>query len=324
MTTNKPPYPKSAAVDEAVFAPASSIVREAVGSDNWPITWADDDHLYTSYGDGWGFEPVTERKLSLGFARVEGMPSAFRGANIRSESGEREGDGPAGPKASGLLSLGGVLYALVRNVANSQLMWSEDRGRTWDWGFRFKESFGCPGFLNFGKDYAGARDDYVYIYSSDGPSAYEAYDQIALARVPREKICEGTAYEFFVSAESAGQAVWSGEIAQRGPVFSFPGNCQRLDAVYHPGLRRYLLLLGYGHRGAWGIFDAPEPWGPWTTVFHTGDWGLGDTHGYRLPSKWIEPEGNVLHIVFSGRSHEGVEFDAFCVRKLTLKTATGR
>ena len=25
------------------------------GSDNWPITWADDGHQYTSWGDGCGF-----------------------------------------------------------------------------------------------------------------------------------------------------------------------------------------------------------------------------------------------------------------------------
>jgi len=317
MISGKPPYPKSPVIADAVFAPASSIIREAVGSDNWPITWADDGHLYTSYGDGWGFEPVTERKLSLGFARVEGMPGAFRGVNLRTDSGEREGDGPAGPKTSGMLCLGGVLYAVVRNVANSQIIWSEDHGRTWEWGFRFEESFGCPGFLNFGKDYAGARDGYVYLYSSDGPSAYEAYDQIALARVPREQIRQRGAYEFLVSSE----AVWSADIARRGPAFSYPGNCQRLDVVHHPGLRRYLLLLGYGQRGAWGIFDAPEPWGPWTTVFHTDDWGLGDTHGYRLPSKWIDERGEAVHVVFSGRTHEGVEYDAFCVRKLTLRPA---
>lgn len=27
----------------------------APGSDNWPITWADDGHQYTSWGDGGGF-----------------------------------------------------------------------------------------------------------------------------------------------------------------------------------------------------------------------------------------------------------------------------
>mgnify|MGYP000505948294 CR=1 FL=1 len=34
-------------------------------ADNWPITWADDDQLYTAYGDGKGFEPYIDVKLSV-------------------------------------------------------------------------------------------------------------------------------------------------------------------------------------------------------------------------------------------------------------------
>ena len=41
--------------------------RRKDGSDNWPITWADDGHLYTAYGDGYGFEPQLDHKLSLGY-----------------------------------------------------------------------------------------------------------------------------------------------------------------------------------------------------------------------------------------------------------------
>ena len=40
-----------------------TIVRKALDSDNWPITWGDDDQLYTAYGDGRGFEPFVKTKL---------------------------------------------------------------------------------------------------------------------------------------------------------------------------------------------------------------------------------------------------------------------
>jgi hypothetical protein len=59
------PYPPSSVIRGITFAPESTIVRQAIDSDNWPITWADDGEQYTSYGDGWGFDPRTERKLSL-------------------------------------------------------------------------------------------------------------------------------------------------------------------------------------------------------------------------------------------------------------------
>jgi CubicO group peptidase (beta-lactamase class C family) len=310
-----PPYPPGKAIRRITFAPESEIARDAVDSDNWPITWADDDALYTSYGDGWGFAPRTELKLSQGFAKILGPPESFKGVNIRSATGERVGDGAKGAKASGMLMVDGVLYMWVRNTGNAQMVWSEDRGVTWQWGFKFTESFGSPAFLNFGKNYAGARDGYVYTYSQDGPSAYESADGLVLARAPKDRIRDQDAWEFFVRLDAAGRPEWTRDIARRGHVFRYPANVQRVDAVYNPGLRRYMLALGYGHRGGWGIFDAPEPWGPWNTAFHTPYWGLGETHGYRLPSKWISADGRVMHLVFSGVTPN----DAFCVRRMTLE-----
>src|SRR4051794_40905424 len=128
------------------------------------MTWADDDAQYTAYGDGRGFEPFVPEKLSLGLARVVGPPEGFAGLNIRSATGEREGDGAKGEKASGMLMVDGVLYLWARNAGNSRLGWSSDHAGTWRWcDWRFEEGFGCPTFLNFGRDFAGARDDYVYV-----------------------------------------------------------------------------------------------------------------------------------------------------------------
>lgn len=58
---------------------------------------------------------------------------------------------------------------------------------------------------------------------------------------------------------------------------------------------------------------------PWTTAYYTDDWGVGETHGYRLPAKWISADGTQAHIVFSGRAHEGIDYDAFCVRRMALE-----
>jgi CubicO group peptidase (beta-lactamase class C family) len=311
------PYPASQVIRKITFAPKASVVRKAVGGDNWPLTWGDDDFLYTAYGDGWGFDVNTGRKLSLGFASISGGPSDLQGRNIRSASGERQGAGALGPKASGMLMVDGVLYMWVRNVGNSQLAWSEDRGKTWVWGFRFQESFGCPTFLNFGRNYQGARDEFVYTYSVDGPSCYESCAELVMARVQRTKIRDAGAYEFFQGMDAEQRSMWTEDIHERRPVFAYRG--QRADVVYHPGIKRYLLFLGFGlYGGGWGIFEAPEPWGPWSTAFVTENWGLGDTHSYRLPTKWIEPDSDDMYLVFSGKEHEGTDYDAFCVRRLTL------
>jgi hypothetical protein len=126
-----PPYPASDVIKKIVWAPTDKIIRRASSSDNWPITWADDGNQYTAYGDGWGFEPKAEKKLSLGIAKITGSPPDFNGTNIRSETGESMGQGAGGAKASGMLMVDGVLYTLVRNASNSQLAWSEDHGISW-------------------------------------------------------------------------------------------------------------------------------------------------------------------------------------------------
>jgi CubicO group peptidase (beta-lactamase class C family) len=319
MDTFRAPYPQSQVIRGVRFAPEETIVRKAIDSDNWPVTWADDGDLYTSYGDGRGFEPGVERKLSMGFARIAGDPPNFRPENVRSPTGERTGDGAKGAKSSGMLMVDGILYMWVRNTGNSQLAWSTDRGRSWEWGFRFDTSFGSPVFLNFGRNYAGARDDYVYVYSQDGPSAYASDDRLVLARAPRNKLRERTAWEFLARLDASRKPVWTADITARGGVFEFPGHCQRVDAVYNAGLKRYLLAVGYNHAGGWGIYDAPEPWGPWSTAFHTEYWGLGGTHGYRLPSKWIGADGRTMHLIFSGVRLAEINNDAFCVRGMTIE-----
>jgi len=98
------------------------------------------------------------------------------------------GNGAKGPKASGMLMVDGVLYLWVRNAHNAQLAWSADHGKTWEWRFRFPSGFGSPAFLNFGKNYRGARDKYVYTYSQDGASAYESDDSLLLARVAKDRL----------------------------------------------------------------------------------------------------------------------------------------
>jgi CubicO group peptidase (beta-lactamase class C family) len=310
-------YPPSASILGVDWSPASTLVRRAQGSDNWPTTWGDDDALYTAYGDGRGFEPPAPRKLSLGLARVVGPPEDFRGLNIPSPTGEQLGDGPAGKKASGMLMVDGVLYLWARNAGNAQLAWSADRGSTWSWApWRFTAGFGCPTFLNFGRDYAGARDEYVYVCSPDGANAYEPADRMVLARVPKNSIRERTAYELFAGLDDAGQPRWTADIGRREAAFTYPGRCGRSSLSHDAGLGRYLwvqILPGVEPRvrGGLGIYDAPEPWGPWTTVYFAEDWNVGPGESAGLPTKWMSADGRVLHLVFSGE-------DSFSVRRATL------
>jgi len=324
---NEPPYPMSELIHDVKFAPESDIIRKAVGSDNWPVTWGDDNNQYTAYGDGWGFEPKVEKKLSLGLAKVVGDPGDFHGINIRSETGEFTGQGRFGKKASGLIMIDGVLYMWIRNAnedgKESQLAWSSDHGNSWnfpDW--KLTSGFGYPTFLNFGKDYQGARDNYVYIYSHDDIDAYKPADQMILARVAKNKIPDKESYEFFKALDNQGKPIWSKDINNRGAVFTHPARCYRSGITYNAGLKRYLWCQihpesnhpqGTRFQGGFGIYEAAQPWGPWYTVFYTKEWDVGPGETMSFPAKWMSEDGKTCYLLFSGD-------DSFSVRRVEFIT----
>jgi len=322
----EPPYPLSPVIRGIVWAPADTIVRKAAGSDNWPVTWADDDAIYTTWGDGRGFEPQVPGKLSLGFARIDGPPESFTGVNIRSAA-EQVGDGRAGRKGWGILCVDGVLYLLMGHAdgkgGQSQLAWSRDHARTWtfaDWRF---PHLGLIGFVNYGKDYQGARDNYVYAYSHDGPQADTPADRFVLLRVAKGRITEQGAWELFERTDRAGQPVWTSDFERRGAVFRHADSCLRSAMIYNAPLRRYLwwqqIPAPKGSKdrgdtrfeGGFGVYDAPEPWGPWSTPFYTQRWDVGPGEHADFPAKWISEDGRELYLVFSGD-------DSFSVCKATL------
>lgn len=323
----EPPYPPSPIITGMEWASNETILRMAKDGDNWPVTWADDDALYTTWGDGTGFVPKTKEKLSLGFARVTGTPDKFAGANVRSP-GEQLGQGRDGKKGWGILSVEGTLYLWLGHADNkggqTQLVWSRDHAKTWtfaDWKFA---EFGMMGFVNFGKDYAGARDGYVYAYSHDGPLADTPADHFILMRAPKDKLISREAWEFFVKIDANGQPQWSHDITQRGPIFQHRDACLRSAMTYCAPLKRYLwwqhipLPVGAKDRGdtrysgGFAVYDAPEPWGPWTTAYFTEKWDVGPGEHGDFPSKWMSEDGRTLYLVFSGE-------DSFSVREVTMK-----
>jgi hypothetical protein len=141
-----------------------------------------------------------------------------------------------------------------------------------------------------------------------------------LARVSQDQLRLRTAYEFFVRLDAQGQPIWSKEIKERGAVFAHPGHCYRSGITYNAPLKRYLWVQilpqsrhpkGPRFQGGFGIYDAPEPWGPWTTVYFTEDWDVGPGETGSFPTKWMSSNGKSLSYVFSGE-------DSFSIRPATL------
>jgi hypothetical protein len=313
-----------------------SRVRLAPGSDLWPVTWMDDGHLYTSWGDGGGFGGTnTDGRVSLGFARMEGTPENLLAVNVWGGKGAPQRSTFIG-KSNGLLCVDGILYT---HVIENDHWWrakigrSADRGRTWDfregafradsWDFAEPDgAFSDLTFLNFGKNYEGARDGFVYIYSQDqrrdaGGKIRDVTDGVALFRVPQDRIMDRAAYGYFAGLDQSGRARWTTDIHKRARVFENPGSVGSSVRVdYNPGIRRYLLATFTRWDGSWGLYDAPEPWGPWTTVATYDHW-IDSTpkFGFTFPPKWMSADGRNMWMVFSGTK----DYDSFNALKGTLR-----
>lgn len=187
--------------------------------------------------------------------------------------------------------------------------------------------FWLPNILNFGRNYEGARDENVYLYSHDSDSAYDPADAMVLARVHKTQLRERNAYRFFAGLDAHGEPRWTAEIRDRKPIFEFPGNCYRSGVSYYPALKRYLWVQvlpqstdarGPRFQGGFGVYEAPEPWGPWSTVYFTREWDTGPGETASFPTKWMTANGREMHLVFSSDDHFSVRRAAVVSRRRAL------
>lgn len=319
ITSQSAPYSPSPVINSVEWD-FDNLLRMAPGSDLWPTTWAADNNIYSSWGDGGGFGGSnSDGRVSLGFSRIEGSPESFVGYNVW---GGKNAENPATfkGKSPGMLSVDGVLYAWINtqnaNPPDVKLAWSNDLGKNWQLTNWSVPSFGVgvdAVFLNFGKDYAGSRDNYVYIHFS----AFSGVSDVWMARVPKGQLLDSNAYKFFKGFDNANMPEWTSTFAERRPVFTDINSAAHVSVVYSPDLGRYIMTAAHGDVGQLGIFDAPEPWGPWTTVAYYENWGnfSGFSLVYSFPTKWISNDGTTMWMIFSSSG----ELDSFNLVKATLK-----
>lgn len=327
------PYPPSPIIRNITWH-SETLTSAAPGSDLWPVTWGPDGHIYTSWGDGGGFGGTnSDGRVSMGFARIEGSPENYAAININGgKNAAHPASFPRQGKTGGVVFVDGVLYAWLNQQdgkwpgVNQTLIWSNDRGATWkhsSWQWPKGEGNFKPNtFLQFGKDYTGARDNFVYFYGRNetvwGKGAH-GY----MGRVPRTKLEIKDAYEFFAGLDANGSPIWSPDVNERKAHFTDPAGVEGIQVVYDAGIERYLLTVHRGDQGTLGIFDASEPWGPWTTVAYYDNWldlkGTGVRRAMlyiNVPTKWISPDGKTLWVIFTGGQ------DRFNMVKLQLHLAS--
>jgi hypothetical protein len=280
------PSAPSSPVIESIYPEGDPIKPFHSEGDLWMNTWADDDNLYSGWGDGRGVAPRPEW-TDCGIAR-------FSRTLPQITAEERCYNAPTATpdvndKPSSLLFIDGRLYGHFHSPLGDAwigyLAYSDNYGETWTrvgfyrewelspingspWTRDRNSRFRCQFFINMGKNYELNIDGYVYTLAIG--KEWNWFGGVRLTRVGKEDILDYSAYQYFTGIEN-NEPQWSSSQFDARPI---PGvsTMDQGSAMYHPKLKRYLFFT------ARELYDAPNPWGPWTFA---GSW-TGD----QIPVQW--------------------------------------
>ncbi len=355
-----------------------TIHRTECDGDNWHSTWADDGTVYTSLCDGrgwpgmagWDGPGYNTRVYTIGgeppavrFGRLAGYPDAPMAMNRY--------------YGFGILAVGETVYEFLSTpnhrfsepgarFAGAKLIHSPDRGATWlnqdgsparfeEWEERTRgnmvffeepgDCFSLNTILQMGQGYAENRDGYVYVYAPNG-STEGKMNELVMFRAPVNGILDRAGYEFFVGVRDGGSADWSPDIADRGPVHTFPSGWVNTkihpyawhpSVVYNAPLDAYMMLnwgMGCDAEGMWfgkpsylGMWIASTPWGPWTQVYEDARWTPGGDMQARcyqpqIIPNWIAADGLSFWMVWTDFQviDGAMPYYSFNYQKVELRT----
>jgi hypothetical protein len=302
-----PPYPQSELIKEISFD-FSSEFSAGEDSDQWPMTWADDGNIYAAWGDGEGWERQFGAKQYLGVSRLTGEPSALSAV-------DSFGSNDVNRKPLGIIAdANGHMYLFFDtrndNWKGSYGAKSTDNGQSWSFGFdpvfhRDIDRVRVVGIAQFGPGYTrippGVDDNYFYVYLSDRTDGREATGKdVYLGRVPREQIFVRGAYQYYGGTDTTGNPAWSPVWENKRAVFhDDAGMAYHVSVSYNPGLGRFIYAKGH-NTSHLGIFEAPNLWGPWRTVYYGPFRDPLWKFTYQFPQKWMSANGRTLWMGFSG------------------------
>lgn len=286
--------------------------------DVWTCAWADDDNIYSVADD------CSTDKGPRAFAifKITDVPPKHAVSMVNDMGAYSSKFSPW--KGAGLTCIDGVLYLGLYwqtgpgkgsptktswNAANSSIIKSVDHGQTWTpTASKGKpmfpgKQFPTPFFVQYGKDYSGAMDDFIYIVSNDG--GWNNWDRMILARVPRTKMpaLNRADWAFFAGADTTNNPTWSADVSEAAAIFEHKGFTGMTGIQYVPAIKRFVM-------GQWSyvqpwqqtmlcLYEAPKPWGPWRLIHAQTPWGPA-YYNPCFPVKWFTDGGLKMWMVEGG------------------------
>jgi hypothetical protein len=169
--------------------------------------------------------------------------------------------------------------------------------------------------INYGKNYQANVDGYVYTYWIEIQNPKDWDVQIPgvlwLTRAPAANgvFTNAARWQWLTGFDASHNPRW-GSRGDRVPVLQDPDGLMRGSAIYVPGLDRFLMVTNHTARdqGNLAIWEAPQPWGPWSPVLREHHWPASDpaaavdarfSFGNFSP-KWFSADGRTGVFVWFG------------------------
>lgn len=246
--------PESTFFSTSLLAYSATLNIVESDGDLWPTTWADDDNVYTSNGDGRGFSTDPADFDDIVVNRIMGVPETGI-SGVRLAAGPELGPvwtpGTYNRKPTGIVAVDGdgdghdELYLAVQDlnsgpdgaafndVPAASILRSTNYGVTWtptQTAMFSNYKFTTVWFLDFGKSNTHASvlgpdgAKYVYAYGIDNNwrdsvnSAVEDPQEVYLARAPISSIQDISTWEFFSGTSTT--PAWNANMNMRKPVLT--------------------------------------------------------------------------------------------------------
>ncbi len=164
--------------------------------------------------------------------------------------------------------------------------------------------FGGPTFIQFGRNYEDAVDDYVYAISGD---QWDNGTEIRLGRVPKDRILNREDWEFAIPCKDG--VSWTKNIYLSEPILSIDRHVSAPDMVYLPSIQKYILCTWALHSdfdanqgSELTVLESDHPWGPFFLVHYEWMWYKEEAGFYcpKIPMKWFDEQNLEGHMLISG------------------------
>lgn len=314
-----------------------------------PTVWSDDGSTYVLMDDGGVDVPVSGGLWRQSLAKVTGTPPNLTFRHVGNPSSPPaktwsqiggnpdNDDGPLGPYYSiGFAEAGGIFYATQQRnwnwVSNGPftglvgIAYSRNHGKTWSFPLKsFPAPLGNLSFVDGGGPGGAYPDGYMYAIGTE--REFNA-SRLIVGRVQTgvANVTDPSHWQWYAGSGAGGAPTWSSSVNSAVPVLNWSSHITYPEMTYDPGLHRYLLTFTYSYSSklpaVWKggaelvIADSATPWGPFTFVAGSREFGPSNGYGAGFPSQWISPDGKTLWLKWAAN------FDG-CAKGLDCSGAYG-